>query len=173
MAFMGHKPVPPGGKIVFDMYTSCAWLSAASGLLSLLVFLPGVFRETFIADRELEALKTMADQNQETAGAEQRIMRSVNAMLCRKSRHCSVPRRISRVVQQPGPAQPSAAAAADSDKTVKRRISRVAGQELQLGGGQAGTVGDIVRKFSTYISLDGSNVREVMDPDLSECCSAV
>ena len=80
MAFMGHKPVPPGGEIVFDMYTSCAWLSAASGLLSLLVFLPGVFRETFIADRELEALKTMADQNQETAGAEQRIMRSVNAM---------------------------------------------------------------------------------------------
>ena len=80
MAFMGHKPVPPEGEIVFDMYTSCAWLSAASGLLSLLVFLPGVFRETFIADRELEALKTMADQNQETAGAEQRIMRSVNAM---------------------------------------------------------------------------------------------
>ena len=77
------------------------------------------------------------------------------------------------MVQQPGPAQTSAAAAADSDKTVKRRISRVAGQELQLGGGQAGTVGDIVRKFSTYISLDGSNVREVMDPDLSECCSAV
>ena len=76
------------------------------------------------------------------------------------------------MVQQPGPAQPSAAAA-DSDKTVKRRISRVAGQELQLGGGQAGAVGDIVRKFSTYISLDGSNVREVMDPDLSECCSAV
>ena len=75
------------------------------------------------------------------------------------------------MVQQPGPAQPSAAAA-DSDKTVKRRISRVAGQELQLGGGQGG-VGDIVRKFSTYISLDGSNVREVMDPDLSECCSAV
>ena len=75
------------------------------------------------------------------------------------------------MVQQPGPAQPSAAAA-DTDKTVKRRISRVAGQELQLKGGQGG-VGDIVRKFSTYISLDGSNVREVMDPDLSECGSAV
>ena len=60
-----------------------------------------------------------------------------------------------------------------TSKQMRRRISRVAMQEIAQEEEQGATVGDgvsrmekVVRKFSTYVSVDGSNV-EMMDPDMS------
>ena len=61
-----------------------------------------------------------------------------------------------------------------SSKQVNRRISRVAFQEITQEEEQGGAEGEgvsrvekVVRKFSTYISTDGSNVA-MMDPDISK-----
>ena len=83
-------------------------------------------------------------------------------------------RRISRVAQPEVPSD-SFGSLEETSKQVKRRISRVAFQELHQEEEQGGAWdGDkvsraekVVRKFSTYISMDGSNV-EMMDPDISE-----
>ena len=44
-----------------------SWLSAATGVLSFIIFLPGIFQETFIADKELELLKTLADKEKNSS----------------------------------------------------------------------------------------------------------
>ena len=61
-----------------------------------------------------------------------------------------------------------------TSKQVNRRISRVAFQEITQEEEQGGAEGEgvsrvekVVRKFSTYISTNGSNVA-MMDPDISK-----
>ena len=128
-------------------------MSFSTGILSILIFLPCVFKERFIAEKELDALKKMADNQQ---SSDKQIMR-----------------RISRVVQ-PDTSGEVPGSLGSTSKQMNRRISRVAFQEIAQEEQQAGAEGDavsrmekVVRKFSTYVSADGSNVA-MMDPDISK-----
>ena len=89
-------------------------MSAATGVISFLLFLPGIFRESYISEKELEALKKMAEKEENKAGGGGR----------------SLVRRISRVVEQADHTGPAAGRTED-DQRIKRRISRVAMQEVE------------------------------------------
>ena len=92
-------------------------MSAATGLLSFLLFLPGIFRESYISERELEALKKMAEKEESKAGD--------------GGGGRSLVRRISRVVEQADHTGPVAGRTTEDDRRIKRRISRVAMQEVE------------------------------------------
>jgi len=47
------------GEVFFDMYTSTGWVSAATGVLCFVLYLPCIFTENFISSRELETIKNM------------------------------------------------------------------------------------------------------------------
>jgi len=49
----------PEGEIFFDMYTSTGWVSAATGILCFVLYLPFIFSENYISAREMEAVKKM------------------------------------------------------------------------------------------------------------------
>ena len=90
-----------------------------------------------------------------------------------KSSCFSTSRRISRVVQ-PDVSGEAPGLMGSTSKQMNRRISRVAFQEIAQEEEQGGAEGEgvsrvekVVRKFSTYISTDGSNVA-MMDPDISK-----
>lgn len=38
------------------MYTTTGWVSAATGVLCFLLYLPCIFRESYISEKELEAV---------------------------------------------------------------------------------------------------------------------
>ena len=84
----------------------------------------------------------------------------------------SLSRRISRVVQ-PEASEEAPGSLGSTSKQMNRRISRVAFQEIaqeEQGGAEGEGVSrmeKVVRKFSTYVSADGSNVA-MMDPDISK-----
>ena len=99
---------------MFDMYTSTAWISVLTGAVSFLLFLPGIFRESYISERELEALKKLVEKEEKKADTGGR----------------SLVRRISRVVEQGENTRPGLSNN-DDDKRIKRRISRVAMQEVE------------------------------------------
>ena len=42
---------------------SFRWISAATGVISFIIFLPGIFTEYYIAEKELDALKKLADED--------------------------------------------------------------------------------------------------------------
>ena len=162
---------------MFDMNTSTAFISAATGILSVIIFLPGIFFETFIADKELEALKKMAGDQQQTS--DKQLIRLISIIKIIEDQFY-FSRRISRVVQ-PAPATTTSGAKLDlgaNDQVLRRRISRVAVQELhqeeelQHKGEQVSSTVDKlergIRKYSTFISLDGSNVRMMDDPVLGQ-----
>ncbi|XP_023341021.1 major facilitator superfamily domain-containing protein 8 [Eurytemora carolleeae] len=48
----------PTGEIQFDMYTISGWLSAGVGIISFILFLPGIFSEHYISKIEAERIKT-------------------------------------------------------------------------------------------------------------------
>ena len=90
-----------------------------------------------------------------------------------KSLCFSTSRRISRAVQ-PDVSGEAPGSLGSTSKQMNRRISRVAFQEIAQEEEQGGAEGErvsrvekVVRKFSTYISTDGSNVT-MMDPDISK-----
>jgi len=47
------------GEVFFDMYTSTGWVSAATGVLCFVLYLPFIFTENYISGRELETIKDM------------------------------------------------------------------------------------------------------------------
>ena len=93
------------------------WVSAATGVLSFLLFLPGIFRESYISEKELEALKKMAEKEESKAGD--------------GGGGRSLVRRISRVVEQADHTGPTAGRTTEDERRIKRRISRVAMQEVE------------------------------------------
>lgn len=44
----------PTGELKFDMYTISGWLSAGVGLISFILFLPGIFKEHYVAIKEAQ-----------------------------------------------------------------------------------------------------------------------
>ena len=78
--------------------------------------MPGIFRESYIAEKELDALKKMAEKEESKAGE--------------GGGGRSLVRRISRMVEQGDHTGPAAARTED-ERRIKRRISRVAMQEVE------------------------------------------
>ena len=46
-----------------NFIVSFRWISAATGVISFIIFLPGIFTEYYIAEKELDALKKLADED--------------------------------------------------------------------------------------------------------------
>ena len=104
------------GRLSLLTLSLTRWVSAATGILSFLLFLPGIFRESYISEKELEALKKMAEKEESKAGD--------------GGGGRSLVRRISRVVEQADHTGPTAGRTED-ERRIKRRISRVAMQEVE------------------------------------------
>jgi len=58
LAPLGYKYISEEGSLIFDMYTSTGWIGGISGCLCLILYLPGIFTEKYIAAKELEYKKT-------------------------------------------------------------------------------------------------------------------
>lgn len=98
--------------VIISRHTSFSWISAGTGVISFFLFVPGIFRESYISERELEALKALAEEDSKAEKPERSLVR-----------------RISRVVDQPGHAP--ADTSNREQRMIKRRISRVAMQEVE------------------------------------------
>jgi len=67
---IGPADIGPEGEVVWDMYTSTGWVSAATGILCFILYLPFIFKESYISDKELEAIKNMAKADGKTSTKE-------------------------------------------------------------------------------------------------------
>jgi len=55
------------GELRFDMYTVSGWLSCVIGLISLISFMPRVFQESYVADKEAEYLNKKGNNEKDVA----------------------------------------------------------------------------------------------------------
>ena len=91
-----------------------SWISAATGVVSFFLFVPGIFPECYISEKELEALKTLATKENMTENTGKNLVR-----------------RISRVVERQASSGPNLTTSQNEEKMIRRRISRVAMQEVE------------------------------------------
>jgi len=74
-------PIGPGdpmledGDFRFNMYTSTGYVSALTGVLCFTLFLPCIFKECYIAIKELEAIKKMASKEESKTTAREIVRR--------------------------------------------------------------------------------------------------
>merc|ERR1719341_371654 len=65
------------GSLYFDMYTATGWVSAASGVLCFLLYLPFIFKERYIAVEEMNFFKK---KEKEEDPKKKRLMRDASKM---------------------------------------------------------------------------------------------
>jgi len=58
-----------------DMYTATGWVSAGTGILCLILYMPGIFRECYISEREVEAMKKIVKEDTNSGTAKQLVRR--------------------------------------------------------------------------------------------------
>jgi len=85
--------IGPDGEIFFDMYTSTGWVSAATGVLCFVLYLPFIFNENYISSRELEAIKNMVVKGEvkETGKELVRKMSKINVQEIDKEKEKKTP----------------------------------------------------------------------------------
>jgi len=63
------------GMVQFNMYTSTGYVSATTGLVCFILYLPGIFNEMYISSKELEAIKNMVKQGEVKHTAKEMVRR--------------------------------------------------------------------------------------------------